>query len=203
MNNKPLTEKEFEIINIIADGFRSSQRELSSHVGLSLGMTNLLLRRLVTKGYLRIKQLNRKKIEYLLTARGFSEKAQKTYHYTLKTIESFSLIKEKIIEVLNKSITPQTRHIHIIGEGPVADFALLSLQEYSQGRYRLTSGKVPNLVQTEMLLVNAASVPGDVALSPSVIDLHQILAMPLQQRKYRRSKNPSSLDDQTKRGLLV
>src|SRR5207302_1373710 len=89
LNNQPLSEKEFEIINIIADGFRSNQRVLSTHIGLSLGMTNLLLRRLATKGFLRIKQLDAKKVQYLLTPRGLSEKAQKSIHYTHKTLQSF------------------------------------------------------------------------------------------------------------------
>src|SRR5438132_218472 len=95
--NKPeLSEKEFEIINILGDDFRLNQRKISQHVNLSLGMTNLLLKRLVTKGYLRIRQLNRKKVDYILTPHGLSEKFRKTFHYTLKTIESFGFIRAEI-----------------------------------------------------------------------------------------------------------
>src|SRR5689334_20998869 len=78
--NKPieLTEREFEMINVLAGGAVHNQRELSMKTRMSLGMTNFVLKRLVKKGLLKIRQLNRRKAEYLLTPRGFSEKAQKS-----------------------------------------------------------------------------------------------------------------------------
>src|SRR5690349_5881016 len=99
-------------------------------------MTNLLLRRLVTKGYLRIRQLNRKKVEYLLTPRGLSEKLQKTYLYTLKTIESFSLIRSEVRRVLKAQLTPEIKRIVVVGRGELADLASLILHEFNNGTHR-------------------------------------------------------------------
>ena len=48
-------------------------------MNISLGMTNLLSR-LVAKGYIRIRQLNKKKTEYILTPKGFTEKYHKSVH---------------------------------------------------------------------------------------------------------------------------
>ncbi len=98
-----LDEREFELINIIGAQLGSNQRDLSRHLSLSLGMTNMLLRRLVAKGYIRIKQLNKKKAEYLLTSKGFTEKSRKSVNYTLKTIRSIGLIKERL-ELLVRSL---------------------------------------------------------------------------------------------------
>ena len=57
-----LNEREFELVNIVGARLAANQRDLSRHMNLSLGMTNMLLRRLVTKGYIRIKQLDRRKV---------------------------------------------------------------------------------------------------------------------------------------------
>lgn len=133
-----LSEKEFEIINVVGDGFRTNQRFLSTRVGISLGMTNLLLRRLVLKGYLRARQLTPKKIEYLLTPRGLSEKTRKSLQYTLKTIESFGLVGEKLRFVLQEKLTPNIREISIVGEGHFLEFAWLVIKDFVDERIKVT-----------------------------------------------------------------
>ena len=42
MSPEPLNEREFELINIIGRRLGSNQRDLSSHLNLSLGQTNML-----------------------------------------------------------------------------------------------------------------------------------------------------------------
>ena len=49
----------------------------------------------LTKDTSRINQLNKKKVEYLLTPKGFSEKMRKSVRYTIKTICSIGLIKKR------------------------------------------------------------------------------------------------------------
>ena len=56
-----LNEREFELVNIIGAELGSNQRDLSRHLDLSLGTTNMLIQRLIAKGYIRIKQLNKRK----------------------------------------------------------------------------------------------------------------------------------------------
>jgi len=106
MSQDVLDEREFELINIVGVELNSNQRDLSRHMDLSLGMTNILIRRLIAKGYIRIKQLNKRKVQYILTPKGFTEKMQKSVKYTLKTITSIGLIlehvKTKILELYNK-----------------------------------------------------------------------------------------------------
>ena len=97
----PLNEREFELVNIVGGELAANQRELSRHMNLSLGMTNMLLKRLVTKGYIRIKQLDRRKVEYLLTPKGFAEKVRKSVKYTLKTINSIGLIKKQLVQIFD------------------------------------------------------------------------------------------------------
>lgn len=100
MSNPILNEREFELVNIVGAQLDANQRDISRHMNLSLGMTNMLLKRLVTKGYIRIKQLNQRKVQYLLTPKGLSEKMQKSIRYTVKTINSISLIKARLQEII-------------------------------------------------------------------------------------------------------
>ena len=120
--NDPLNEREFELINIIGAELGANQRHLSHLMNLSLGMTNMLIRRLIAKGYIRIKQLNKRKAEYLLTPKGFSEKVRKSVKYTLKTVNSIGLIKNRAKELFLELYNEGERNFYILGG---SDFVIL------------------------------------------------------------------------------
>jgi DNA-binding MarR family transcriptional regulator len=125
--NDPLNEREFELVNIVGADLAANQRELSRHMNLSLGMTNMLLRRLVTKGYIRIQQLDSRKVGYFLTPKGFAEKMRKSVKYTLKTISSIGLIKKQLSDILGGFYTKGHRKFYILGDSDFAELVESSL----------------------------------------------------------------------------
>ncbi len=133
MPKDTLDEREFELVNIIGAKIGSNQRDLSHHMDLSLGMTNMLIRRLITKGYIRIKQLNRRKVEYILTSKGFAEKTRKSVKYTLKTINSISIIKNRLKEILTELYKKNERNFLILGESDLALLVEIVFKEISGG----------------------------------------------------------------------
>ncbi|MBF0511706.1 MAG: winged helix-turn-helix transcriptional regulator [Candidatus Omnitrophica bacterium] len=124
-----LNEREFELVNIVGAQLALNQREVSRRMNLSLGMTNMLLRRMVTKGYIRIRQLNKKKVEYLLTPQGFAEKMQKSVKYTLKTINSISLIKNRLFAILKDEYEQGTRKFYILGGTDLAGLIEMTMND--------------------------------------------------------------------------
>ena len=129
MPDKSLNEREFELVNIVGAKLGANQRDLSRHLNLSLGMTNMLLRRLVTKGYIRIKQLDRRKVEYILTPKGFSEKMRKSVNYTLKTISSIGLIKRNLLSILKDLYAKGARKFYILGASDLGGLIEMALRE--------------------------------------------------------------------------
>ncbi len=129
LNSKiQITEREFEMINVLAKVHSANQRELSSRAGMSLGMTNVVLKRLAKKGLLKIRQLNRRKVDYLLTSRGFSEKTKKSYRYMLKTIDSVNIIKAHIQVVLRTAMEKNRREFVMLGDGDFHDIVELAIR---------------------------------------------------------------------------
>src|SRR6476646_8171855 len=59
----------------------ATQRTLATKLGVALGLTNLYLKRLARKGYIKITTIQRNRIRYLLTPQGFAEKSRLTYQY--------------------------------------------------------------------------------------------------------------------------
>ncbi len=122
MNPEPLNEREFELVNIIGKQIHSNQRALSTQMNLSLGQTNMLVRRLAAKGYIRIMQLNKRKVQYLLTPKGLSEKLRKSIKYTINTIASIGLINTRLESLIRDIYAKGRREFDILGD---SDFARL------------------------------------------------------------------------------
>lgn len=60
---------------------RVTQRELASRAGLSLGMTNSLIRRLAERGWVKLTRLSPKSMRYALTPEGVAEITRRTSGY--------------------------------------------------------------------------------------------------------------------------
>lgn len=124
-----ITEKEFAIISELSSNLSSNQRAVAKKLGISLGLTNLIIKRLVKMGYIKIKQLNRRQIQYVLTPRGFSEKAKKSYYYTLRTINTLTLIREKIQNLAIAKYKTGIRNFMVVGDNELADLTEMSLKK--------------------------------------------------------------------------
>lgn len=122
MPQELLNEREFELVNIVGAQLAKNQRDLSKQMNVSLGMTNMILRHLIAKGYIRIQQLTSRKVQYILTPKGFTEKMRKSVKYTLKTINSISLIKARLRDIISNLYAQGQREFWVFG---ASDLALL------------------------------------------------------------------------------
>ncbi|MBN1385116.1 MAG: winged helix-turn-helix transcriptional regulator [Elusimicrobia bacterium] len=137
--NRDISEKEFAVISEISNNHLPDQRTIAKKLGISLGLTNLIIKRLVKTGYVKIRQLNQRKIQYLLTPKGFAEKAEKSYNYTLKTINRLTLWRGRIQKLIIEKYDSGMRDFLIIGENELADlteiiFNKLSLPDVKYSR---------------------------------------------------------------------
>jgi len=85
-----------------------TQRDLSEKTGLSLGMVNLLLKKFIKKGFVKLERLNGRSFRYILTPEGFKEKSKKTIEYIKIYYQKTLIIKgniERIIRVYGRNRT--------------------------------------------------------------------------------------------------
>ncbi len=91
-------ENELQILSGIQENSSVTQRDLAQRTGLSLGNVNILIKRLVKKGLVKIERLNTKTIKYVLTPQGIKEKAAATYSYIVYSYRYIEAINLKIDE---------------------------------------------------------------------------------------------------------
>jgi DNA-binding MarR family transcriptional regulator len=95
-----MEESELLILEIIENNASVTQREISKKSGLSLGMVNLLLKKFVKKGFVKLERLDGKSFRYILTPEGFKEKSKKTIEYMKRYYQKTLLIKQNIERII-------------------------------------------------------------------------------------------------------
>jgi DNA-binding MarR family transcriptional regulator len=128
-NSMQLDIRELEILEKIENNGRLTQRDLSREVGIALGLVNLLLKKMVKKGWIKIKNVDAKKISYLITPEGAREKTSLLYKRVESTIhfyiEAKRIIKDKVIHLKNEGI----KNVSIYGIGHVSEVLFIVLKE--------------------------------------------------------------------------
>ena len=74
-------ESEYQILNHLQENEITTQRRISSNTGLSLGAVNLLLKKMIRKGLVKVEKLNARTMRYILTPQGMKEKTRLTYQF--------------------------------------------------------------------------------------------------------------------------
>ncbi|MCX5788595.1 MAG: winged helix-turn-helix transcriptional regulator [Elusimicrobia bacterium] len=161
MNTQPpnqLLEREFNLIQAIEQRPDITQRELSESVGCSLGMTNILLKRLVKKGFLKIGQLDWNKTRYLLTYEGSLEKARKSYAYAIHTWRQARLIIQAIQQKIITEYETGARHAAVVAWPETAAVIQGALAEKDLPGLTIEYVEAYKYLKPEHTLVFAATV---------------------------------------------
>jgi len=75
------TEHELRILEALEQEPDTTQAGLAARLGVAVGTVNWYLKRLVKKGYVKTKQLERRNLKYFVTPSGLARKAQLTKEY--------------------------------------------------------------------------------------------------------------------------
>ena len=103
INAKQADERELEILEHIHENSENvHQRDLARIVGLSLGMTNAILKRLAQKGLLKIRKVNNRNIRYIVSPQGIEAIAHRSYRYLRRTIKNVVFYRRAIEQLLRR-----------------------------------------------------------------------------------------------------
>ena len=105
-----------------------SQRELSRSLDLSLGLVNTFLKRLVSKGYFKVKTMPRNRVKYFLTPEGLARKSRLTAEYLRYSLNFYRDIKLLLVNKYSEMEKENVKAVLFCGAGEVADLAYLYLQ---------------------------------------------------------------------------
>lgn len=126
---KPSTYRDMHLLTEVTRSPSASQRELARCIGAALGMTNLMLRRLVKKGFIKVTGTKRSRIRYLITPKGILEKTRLTYEFLDYSLQLYGRLRFQLREQFGLLARSGHRRILLFGTNELTEIALLTLHE--------------------------------------------------------------------------
>ncbi len=107
----------------------TTQATLATRLGVAVGTVNWHLKRLIAKGYVKVKRAERRKLRYILTPEGLALRAQLTLAYVDR---SMALYRETRVQAQRALAAVRARGyqaVRVEGDGDIADVCRLTCLE--------------------------------------------------------------------------
>lgn len=146
-------DKELLLLDEIGRKAGVSQRELAEKSGVSLGNVNLLLKKMVKEGLVKMESIPANRVLYMLTPKGMAEKADKTYRYIRAHYHYIESLKKRIKEVLLMLLDTHEEIQLYIENDEVSALLALAADELHHPSLRKVSPKESLVIDKKTLLV--------------------------------------------------
>jgi DNA-binding MarR family transcriptional regulator len=123
--------KSLLLLDEISKGNPLTQRDLSDRLGIALGLINSYLKNLISKGFITVTAIPRKRYVYYLTPKGFAEKTRLTYHHLQNFTNLYKVARKDFETIFHKLEKDGIKRVIFCGVDEVAEIAYLSLREVS------------------------------------------------------------------------
>jgi DNA-binding MarR family transcriptional regulator len=120
-----------------------TQASLASQLGVAVGTVNWHLKRLINKGYVKIKRAERKKLRYIITPEGIALRAHLTVDYVEQQFLLYHRVRQRVKEYLEEVQRGGFEGVRLVGDGDIAEICRLSCME--QGINLVTDDSAPVL----------------------------------------------------------
>jgi len=122
----------------------ATQASLAAQLGVAVGTINWHLKRLIAKGYVKVRRVERRKLRYIITPEGLALRARLTLDYIQSSFQLYRLVRSRVIHALTEVRRMGYSAVRLNGDGDVADVCRLTCLE--QGVEIVDDPSVPLLV---------------------------------------------------------
>lgn len=98
-----------------------SQRSLSRKLNISLGLTNSILKNLISRGWLKVKKDTGRKLLYIITPKGMANVSRLMYNRFQETFHYYHYAKDLLTAYLIRLYQQGEKTVNIYGTGQLAE----------------------------------------------------------------------------------
>ncbi|MCH7588641.1 MAG: winged helix-turn-helix transcriptional regulator [Chloroflexi bacterium] len=143
MREKRESTRELGLLEEIERDPDTTQASMADKLGVAVGTVNWHLKRLIAKGYVKVKRAERKKLRYIITPEGILLRANLTMAYIENSMNLYRQTRKQALEVLKSARKKGYEKVMIAGEGDIADVCrLTSLEQGFPVVQKADDGKV-------------------------------------------------------------
>jgi DNA-binding MarR family transcriptional regulator len=148
MTTPPETSRDLIILEHIEKDPDATQASLASQLGVAVGTINWHLKRLVAKGYIKVRRAERRKLRYIITADGLALRARLTIDYIQNSFHLYRMVRGRVLDVIKEVRAQGHRAVQVEGSGDVAEVCRLTCLE--QGLTIVEDSHAPRLVVRDL-----------------------------------------------------
>lgn len=100
MTESPQIERDLRILEQIERNPDLTQADLAARLGVAVGSVNWYLKRLINKGYIKVRQMQRRRLKYFVTPQGLALKARLTSQYMEVSLRVYRELRQAARETL-------------------------------------------------------------------------------------------------------
>ena len=126
----PEEQRTLNLFELLENQPNLNQRQLAQKLGISLGLANAYLRKVLNKGWVRARQIKARRWLYFLTPQGAVEKSRLSLNYLHRTLDSFRELRCKADAMLAELAKAGVTGVHLCGDGDWSDIIQLCLPAY-------------------------------------------------------------------------
>src|SRR4030066_963511 len=117
METRPDITRDLSLLEQIERDPNVTQASLATQLGVAVGTVNWHLKRLVAKGYVKVKRAERKKLRYIITPEGISLRARLTIDYIQNQFSLYRSTRQKVHALLSQVRSEGDARGRLSGEG--------------------------------------------------------------------------------------
>ncbi len=136
-------DRELILLEQIAENPDVNQATLAEKLDVAVGTVNWHIKRLVSKGYVKAKRAQRKKLRYIITPEGIALRARLTVQYIENQMRLYRETRQKVKNILAEIKDEGYNQVRITGDSEIADVCHLTCLE--QGFDIVDSDDLPTL----------------------------------------------------------
>ena len=107
----------------------TTQANLATRVGVAVGTVNWHIKRMIAKGYVKVKRAERRKLRYIITPEGVALRARLTVAYIENSMTLYRQARKQAQTVLRQARELGHEAVMIVGDGDIADVCRLTCIE--------------------------------------------------------------------------
>ena len=134
-----------------------TQASLATQLDVAVGTVNWHIKRMIAKGYVKVKRAERRKLRYIITPEGIAFRARLTIDYIEQSMLLYRNTRQRVRELVSEVRRSETG-VRIDGEGDIADICRLTCME--QGVPVVTDETAPLLAVRGMKVSLLPPTPG-------------------------------------------
>jgi len=101
-SHRPVDARELELLEALAEEPEVRQVDLATRLGVAVGTVNWLIKRLATKGWIKIRRIGRWRWSYIITPKGLAEKTRLTQQYLNYSMRMYRQARQDARKILEE-----------------------------------------------------------------------------------------------------